>query len=1197
MPVSYSAPRPGQINTFERIDQTNRMQGSRGVESRVTSNGPLMDFRNPSQAGQNELQKAAPLAEFIKTVGELGSTMAQAYTTERMSLRAGEIMSDPAVMELIQQGGPEAKSKLFGLTKEFQDQIVGNAAASLVPKLQEELQINIARSQNLNDRSWLAKEYDPLAWSEEFRAVAPKGLEQLNALVRLNPNATQSAVLGYQNFQGQIRAGLRGKAFETRREVGYEQLGQSVADVARKAATDLDTMQLLGSGDTALSVEAQQAVDGQTGKILSTVREYAGKFGLTPEGYLTRAITDAESQLSTLVKEAENREGESDLNDIVDARRKLALLVLAMEKLGGPGESAIYARGENGTRPIDAVRALYARTGGQIIELEKRNSVQIGARVALETELTDAPPEQVLKETVMPIINEMMANGNNVGALNVYEFYKRGRDSKISYSEQQQETLQRGWTSDALNELVREGSVSQETINRGLEIPGNGTNVQGVLRQKASFDEQKKRRVAEPLADQLSALSIASDIGEIRRRVNAGVTGGKLQKPPAGEEWIPKEGLEKEYSERVFGEAMKIALQLDEQRQGKPLNEKELAAVMETARRNVVENYVKRVPAVKGGDQPALPDPGAQSKAEINNLLSRVKARGGRLEVNDLPTWVRDSLKKQNRQNSRGASMQGLRMFADSLEGVKLPDGKPLIDTGGSSVYDWLRKQIMAGTEKVSSVGPINNIVAVNRSLEGLQRYGLTGEDMGFSTAKMTTKGDTLASTGTEVVTDAVTTAAPPVEDREAQGQVVADKLGRAVLDMAGVKPTAPSPEGPIPIQVIPLNATPEGLKTLGRLGTGREQMRADTPPLPQAPFDAPTERLPLAVTSSKHPWLYAMALSRQAAVQRRGGQPLLMPEYMKGGRMTALEGSGPVERVTSLSYEGPRGQGGIDVYFESKRFPAVLPGVVKDVGWEPGYGNFVVVESSDPKTGAKVDVLYGHLGDSRGQGVSVKEGQQVGAGAIIGRQGSTGNVQSVDGTIASIDFLAPAPKGSGSMAKYSRYQGLRVEIGSALQKGQLVGGPAPAAPAAARRPAAPVLPGGAGPADMRTGLQAIQQAGFPRRGAAWLAGNIQQESSWRGARTWADPGDGNRTGGLVSWNGGRLKKIEEKYLGKPISQATAEEQLNAMIREMRAEYPKAWDVFMNPNATEAQLIRASKIYWGYGHEGKRYDYARELLR
>jgi murein DD-endopeptidase MepM/ murein hydrolase activator NlpD len=123
--------------------------------------------------------------------------------------------------------------------------------------------------------------------------------------------------------------------------------------------------------------------------------------------------------------------------------------------------------------------------------------------------------------------------------------------------------------------------------------------------------------------------------------------------------------------------------------------------------------------------------------------------------------------------------------------------------------------------------------------------------------------------------------------------------------------------------------------------------------------------------------------------------------------------------------------QPGVDLYFESKRFPAVLGGVVKDVSRESGYGNYVVVESTDPMTGQKVDVLYGHLAD----GLGIRPGQRVEAGDIIGTQGGTGNVRSVDGTIASIDFLAPAPRGSKSMAPYAGFDNLRRYVVSQLQR------------------------------------------------------------------------------------------------------------------------------------------------------------------
>ena len=68
--------------------------------------------------------------------------------------------------------------------------------------------------------------------------------------------------------------------------------------------------------------------------------------------------------------------------------------------------------------------------------------------------------------------------------------------------------------------------------------------------------------------------------------------------------------------------------------------------------------------------------------------------------------------------------------------------------------------------------------------------------------------------------------------------------------------------------------------------------------------------------------------------------------------------------QVSSVTYD--TNQPGIDLFFEDKQFPAVLPGRVKEVGWDgdqsAGYGNFIVVESIDPTTGQPVDVLYSHL-------------------------------------------------------------------------------------------------------------------------------------------------------------------------------------------------------------------------------------------
>jgi len=136
--------------------------------------------------------------------------------------------------------------------------------------------------------------------------------------------------------------------------------------------------------------------------------------------------------------------------------------------------------------------------------------------------------------------------------------------------------------------------------------------------------------------------------------------------------------------------------------------------------------------------------------------------------------------------------------------------------------------------------------------------------------------------------------------------------------------------------------------------------------------------------------------------------------------------------QVSSITFD--TGQPGLDVFFEDKQFPAVLPGVVKDISFQggpgSGYGNYIVIESIDPETNKKVDILYSHLASKP----NLRPGQTVRTGQIIGQQGGTGRVVSADGTIASIDFLRPAPQGSTDMTPYSNYDSLRRRIASQLR-------------------------------------------------------------------------------------------------------------------------------------------------------------------
>ena len=121
--------------------------------------------------------------------------------------------------------------------------------------------------------------------------------------------------------------------------------------------------------------------------------------------------------------------------------------------------------------------------------------------------------------------------------------------------------------------------------------------------------------------------------------------------------------------------------------------------------------------------------------------------------------------------------------------------------------------------------------------------------------------------------------------------------------------------------------------------------------------------------------------------------------------------------------------------------------------------------------------------------------------------------------------------------------------------------------------------------------------------GAAYLSGNIQQESSWNGMRSWGQVlGDGtSRNGGLVSWaswedDPARLGKIEEHY-GKKIDEITEHEQLKWMIKELKTSYPGAYKIFTSEDSSVEDLKKASKWYWGYRDVGERFNYADSIYK
>ena len=149
------------------------------------------------------------------------------------------------------------------------------------------------------------------------------------------------------------------------------------------------------------------------------------------------------------------------------------------------------------------------------------------------------------------------------------------------------------------------------------------------------------------------------------------------------------------------------------------------------------------------------------------------------------------------------------------------------------------------------------------------------------------------------------------------------------------------------------------------------------------------------------------------------GGKVIAQTSIM-GGDASTIEFYGQQGRDRS-------GEPGVDFSFKDyKNNYNLFPGYVLETGllYGKGYGNVVVVRSTDPTNGKQFDALYSHFPDG---GIAVKVGQQVAAGDLLGSVGfvsvdtpgvpqlQPNNAGNMSGWHTSVDFFEP-----DSPARYS---------------------------------------------------------------------------------------------------------------------------------------------------------------------------------
>jgi murein DD-endopeptidase MepM/ murein hydrolase activator NlpD len=244
----------------------------------------------------------------------------------------------------------------------------------------------------------------------------------------------------------------------------------------------------------------------------------------------------------------------------------------------------------------------------------------------------------------------------------------------------------------------------------------------------------------------------------------------------------------------------------------------------------------------------------------------------------------------------------------------------------------------------------------------------------------------------------------PPYELREGARLVIPDHPATPMHSPSPALAAAATPPSPTPTQPAPSASQPA---VIPLDGPAPPRQAAATPPTPQpapaatltppAPSPSPAgSPAPAAVTPPPP------AAAPPPAADTTGGR---FP-WPVSGRVLANYGSGSGDtRNEGINIGAPRGT----------PVKAVDGGTVAYVGNEvKGYGNLVLVKHSNGWISA-----YAHLDE-----VTVRKGDTIAAGAVIGRVGSTGEVGEPQlhfelrrgkKPVDPREFLAPAPSASGA--------------------------------------------------------------------------------------------------------------------------------------------------------------------------------------
>jgi hypothetical protein len=231
--MTYTRPGTSTVNALQ-LPQPYQPLGSPDEQRvRVTSNGPLLDFINPAQAGRNAGQDAAAISNFLDTALKVGGPILAKSLEERAQTEATDFLNKNTNIAALYGAADQAgRDTLRSLSGRAQD-IVGTTTAQAAAN--EYLQIY--RANRSNSRVFIS----PGAPPEQVAAADAKAKEA--ALNQSGLSAIPSRYLanytpGILEGEGRIRAEGYTLRLEEERKLTNERFSDAYSKLVRNAIDD-----------------------------------------------------------------------------------------------------------------------------------------------------------------------------------------------------------------------------------------------------------------------------------------------------------------------------------------------------------------------------------------------------------------------------------------------------------------------------------------------------------------------------------------------------------------------------------------------------------------------------------------------------------------------------------------------------------------------------------------------------------------------------------------------------------------------------------------------------------------------------------------------------------------------------------------------------------------------------------------------